>query len=174
MRIISLSLVTLVAACGAEKSDSTLVGPEAPYADGMTDTGSDDASGAEEIDPCSAQGLRELATSSGRVLLDGVAMEASTPLADIIADLNGFDDQTIQIEGTIVDLCDGQGCWSLLTDGAGGQVRLKVDDQVLDFRTLTETGEYAVGEGVFEAEGEHGPQVWITGAVVVAIPAECE
>jgi hypothetical protein len=174
MRITTLSLLTLLVACGGDKSD-TGTPSEGPAGD--TGTDGDDTGDVEddtEPDACSAEGLRALALGSGSVIMDGVSMEASTLLADITADPESYEGQAIQIEGTVIDLCDSRGCWSLLSDGAGSEVRLKVNDGTVDFRSETTFDEYAIGEGAYEAQGEYGPQIWITGAVVVAKPDECE
>jgi hypothetical protein len=47
-------------------------------------------------------------------------------------------------------------------------------DVAVDVRSETAFDEYAIGEGTFEAQGEYGPQVWTTGAVVVAKPDACD
>ncbi|MDP6935269.1 MAG: hypothetical protein QGG40_20280, partial [Myxococcota bacterium] len=60
-----------------------------------------------------------------------------------------------------------------LSDGEGNQINLKVVDGEVDFRDEVDFDQYGIGEGEFEAEGEHGSQVWITGAVFSAGAVVC-
>ena len=104
----------------------------------------------------------------GESILAGVEMPASIPIADLIADPEAYDGELVQVEGVIVALCQNMGCWASLDDGQGNQVNVKVEDGVIDLREITETEHYMVAEGVFQAVGEHGVQVFIMehGAVV--------
>ena len=88
-------------------------------------------------------------------------MEASTPIADIVTNLDDFDGQVVQIEGLVKEVCQSQGCWAMLMDGKGNDLNLKVTDGVIDFREYLTSGYYVVGDGVFNAVGEHGSQVFI-------------
>jgi hypothetical protein len=180
--IISISLFGL--ACSSSKNDSGTVDTGATAnADAIAqngdedrgDTGADTGEGPSVADdPCTPERLRALALSDGRVIMEGIVMDASTALTDLVADPNGFEGQILQIEGTVTDLCDSRGCWALLDDGEGNAVRLKVNDGAVDMRDETDFGEYGIGEGAFEAEGEYGPQIWITGAVATPVPDECQ
>ncbi len=118
------------------------------------------------VDQCSPEALRDDALANGEVLWDGVTLEASTPMADLLGEPEAYDGQFLQIEGGVTELCTSQGCWAALTDADGNTMNLKVVDGALDFREHTEIGYYAIGEGYFEPDGGHGPQVEITGAVV--------
>lgn len=128
-------------------------------------------------DGCDAASLREEALTNGEQLFNGVTMDASTPIAEIVTNLDTFDGQVVQIEGWVTAVCQSQGCWSSVTDGKGNDLNLKVTDGVIDLRDHIEPGVYVVGEGVFEAVGEHGSQVYfqdhgaMVGTVKCPIPS---
>ena len=106
--------------------------------------------------------------ANGESVLAGVEMTASMPIADLIADPDAFDGKLVQVEGVIVAMCSGMGCWASVDDGEGNQMNIKVEDGVIDWREITATERYMVAEGVFQKVGEHGMQVFIMehGAVV--------
>ena len=112
-------------------------------------------------DPCTPENLRKNALENGTAILDGVAAEASTPIPEILADLAGFEGQFVQIEGIVVEICDMAGCYMTLSDPEGNKLNVKVTDWVVDFREVAELGYYVVGEGIQQAGGEHGAQVFI-------------
>jgi len=99
--------------------------------------------------------------ANGAKILAGVALEASTPIAEINANHDGFDGKVVQIEGTIVSICDSMGCWVELRDFEDNALRVKVEDGEIDFREMVATSQYMVAEGVFQKVGEHGAQVFI-------------
>ncbi len=152
----------LLSACTGAKPDDSGTNP----ADSASDTSDSDSSYDVCQDPA---GLREDVTTNGTVVLDGITMASSTPLADIVADPGSFDGQAMQIEGVIVEVCQTKGCYTILSDGDSHTVVLKVEDGAFDFRDVTDTGYYAVGEGTFSPTGEYGPQVQISGAMVGTI-----
>lgn len=100
---------------------------------------------------------------NGKALLGGVTLAATTAIAEINADHDGFDGKVVQIEGTIVEICSSMGCWVELRDAEDNALRVKVDDGEVDFRELVATSQYMVAEGVFQKVGEHGAQVYIMG-----------
>ena len=106
--------------------------------------------------------------ANGESVLAGVELTASTPIAELNADPEGFDGKLVQVEGVVVAMCSGMGCWASVDDGEGNQIKIKVEDGVIDWRDITETERYMVAEGVFQKSGEHGVQVFIMehGAVV--------
>ena len=136
--------------------------------DQMSDTAEAVAQAADAADPCNAASLAADALASGTKILAGVTLETSTPIADIIAQPDDFVGRNVRIEGVILEICSSQGCYVTLQDAAGSKLNLKVVDGELDFRELVKTGQYAVGEGVFSKEGEHGAQLDImkAGAMV--------
>jgi hypothetical protein len=111
---------------------------------------------------------RTATLEKGAALLEGVALEATTPIAEINADPEAFDGKVVQVEGTVVEICSSMGCWVELRDDHDNAITVKVDDGVVDLRELVTEAQYMVAEGVFQVDGEHGAQVYIMkhGAVV--------
>ncbi len=150
--VLPLASLALLIACGdkdtSEPEDTTTPEDTAP------------------VDECSPEALREDALANGEVIWDGVTLDEATPMADILADTAAYDGQTVQIEGAATVVCAMEGCWASLIDADGNVLNLKVTDGELDWRDYAELGSWAIGEGEFDPDGGHGPQVWITGAVV--------
>ena len=128
---------------------------------------------ANPADPCSLEALVAEAMTGGRKIFVGVTLDTSTPIAEILDNMDAFAGKTIRIEGIIVEVCSRQGCYVTLQDPEGNKLNLKVVDGELDFRELVETGQYAVGEGVFTTEGEHGAQVDIMPAGAMVTSTVC-
>ncbi len=126
----------------------------------------------EAVDECSPEALRDDALTNGEVIWDGVTLETATPIADILADTATYADQVLQIEGTAVEFCSMEGCWASLVDADGNSINLKVTDGQLDWRDHASLGHWLIGEGSFDPDGGHGPQVWITGAVIGTVICE--
>ncbi len=105
--------------------------------------------------------LRATTLAHGEEILAGVTLDASTPIADLLADMDGHEGMTLQVEGTVVAMCQMMGCWATLDDGAGNRINVKVEDGVIDLREMAATEHYMVAEGVFQKTGEHGAQIWI-------------
>lgn len=116
------------------------------------------------------QGAREQTLADGTAILAGVELDTATPIATLLGDPEGFDGELVQIEGTVVAICQMMGCWVALEDAEGNRLNVKVEDGVVDLREVAETAHYMVAEGVFQKTGEHGAQVFIMehGAVVAA------
>ena len=114
--------------------------------------------------------LREDALANGTVLLNGVALPASTPIADINADPTTYEGTVVQIEGWVIEVCASAGCYVVLQDDNNNQLRLKVVDGSINFQGLTQPGRYMIGEGPYSGAGSHGAQVEIDnhGAIVGA------
>ena len=128
---------------------------------------------ANPADPCSLEALVAEAMTGGRKIFVGVTLDTSTPIAEILGNMDAFAGKTIRIEGIIVEVCSSQGCYITLQDPEGNKLNLKIVDGELDFRELVETGQYAVGEGVFTTEGEHGAQVDIMPAGAMVTSTVC-
>jgi hypothetical protein len=128
---------------------------------------------ANPADPCSPRALVAEAMTSGTKIFAGVTLDTSTPIAEILGNMEAFAGKTIRIEGIIVEICSSQGCYVMLEDPEGNKLNLKVVDGELDFRELVKTGQYAVGEGVFTTEGEHGAQIDIMPAGAMVTSTVC-
>lgn len=99
--------------------------------------------------------------ASGEKLFNGITLDKSTPMADVVANPADFEGKLIRIEGFVVEICQDQGCYVILQDLAGNQLNLKVTDGAIDFRDHAELGVYAIGEGISQQAGEHGAQIFI-------------
>ncbi len=93
------------------------------------------------------------ALANGHKILNGVTLQSSTPIAQILGDMAGHEGKTLRIEGRINEICAGDGCWAALDNGNGDLIKLKTYDDAVDFKKVTEPGAYAVGEGVFDSGG---------------------
>ena len=76
---------------------------------------------------------------------DGVSLETSTPITELMAAAADFEGQTVRVEGEVNAVCERQGCWLLLRD-AGAEVRVKVEDGVIVF-PLEAVGQRAIAQG---------------------------
>ena len=79
---------------------------------------------------------------------EGVTLEAATPIADILADLEAWNGKTVRVEGTVTDVCPRKGCWMSLRQGDAA-VRIKVEDDVIVFPAEA-VDHQAVAEGQVE------------------------
>jgi len=128
---------------------------------------------ANPADPCSPEALVAEAMTVGTKIFMGVTLDTSTPIAEILGNTEAFAGKTVRIEGIIVEVCSSQGCYVMLQDPQGNKLNLKVIDGELDFRELVVTGQYAVGEGVFTTQGEHGAQIDIMPAGAMVSSTVC-
>lgn len=128
---------------------------------------------ANPADPCSPRELVTEAMTGGTKIFLGVTLDTSTPIAEILGNTEAFEGKTIRIDGIIVEVCSSRGCYVMLQDPEGNKLNLKVVDGELDFRELVKTGQYAVGEGVFTTEGEHGAQIDIMPAGAMVTSTVC-
>jgi len=125
-------------------------------------------------DPCenlTSADLRADTLTNGTPILDGITLEESTPIAEIVAAPDDFEGKLVQIEGLTVEVCSSQGCYVKIQDEAKNSLMLKVTDGVVDFREYVVAGNYMVGDGIFQRDGEHGAMVFIDdyGAMVGTI-----
>lgn len=78
---------------------------------------------------------------------DELALTEKTEISGILADPESYLGTTVQIEGTVVDVCPNRGCWIEISAAEPGQkMKVKVDDGVIVF-PLTIKGKKAVAEG---------------------------
>ncbi len=90
---------------------------------------------------------------------DGVTLEKSVPIKDLMATPDKFVGQKVRVEGVISAVCQKRGCWMQVTDpDTGDGVRIKVEDGVIVF-PYSAMGHKALAEGIFTAipveGGEH-------------------
>jgi hypothetical protein len=80
---------------------------------------------------------------------EGVTLEETTPIAELMANPASFDGKTVRVEGKVNAVCERMGCWMLLED-EGGEVRVKVEDGVIVFPAEA-IGKMAVAQGEVSA-----------------------
>lgn len=91
------------------------------------------------------------AGDDGKVYGEGVTLEGSTPIAELLASPDDYVGTKVRVEGVITGLCKKRGCWMQVTDPDSGEgVRIKVEDGVIVF-PYSAMGKQAVAEGVFDA-----------------------
>lgn len=112
------------------------------------------------VPAASQEDPRATTLAHGTDILAGVELEASTPIAVLLADPDEHDGTVLQVEGTVVAMCQMMGCWVSLDDGDGNRINVKVDDGVVDLREMTAAEHYMIAEGVFQT-GENGAQIYI-------------
>ena len=115
---------------------------------------------------CTREALRAAALATGTRIMGGVTTQQVVTIATISKNPEAYKGKTVRIEGKIVDICAGKGCWVAIDDGSGDPLKLKVKDGAHDFRKLAVAGQFAIGEGEYQKTGPHGGQVKITGAMI--------
>lgn len=151
--LILVTLLGLSAGCGNKQTAEVAPKPDYPVA-------------SVDSPVCAPTARAAEAREHGQKVLAGVTLTESTPLSDIVAAPADWNGKRVRIEGSIVEVCAKRGCFAALSDGAGHAVNLKVKDGDVDFRELAATGQYAIGEGELSERGEHGVQVFVTGALI--------
>lgn len=81
---------------------------------------------------------------------DALTLTDATSVTAILADPDVYVGQQLRVEGTVVEVCQMQGCWiAVAGDNEGERLRVKVEDGVIVF-PQTATGHHARVEGVME------------------------
>jgi EGF domain-containing protein len=117
---------------------------------------------------CSPGVLREDALNNGEIILAGVHLPESTPIADILADPVGFEGKLVQVEGLVTYVCMRSGNMFMIADPEGNQLKL-AGDWYYFYRDTVSAGRYVVSEGIFQLQfcrrgmhlaiGKHGTVV---------------
>lgn len=77
-----------------------------------------------------------------------LTLTEKTPISAILKDPKAFNGKRVQVEGTIVEVCETRGCWiRIASDKEFESIRFKVEDGVITF-PLDARGKTAVAEGV--------------------------
>lgn len=79
---------------------------------------------------------------------DGAGSGELVAIADILAEPETFDGQSVRVQGEITGVCPKKGCWMELRDGEA-LLRVKVEDDVIIF-PADATGRQAVAQGQVE------------------------
>ncbi len=81
---------------------------------------------------------------------DDLTLTQATSVSAILADPDTYLGQQLRVEGTVVGVCQLQGCWiAVAGESEGEQLRVKVEDGVIVFPE-TAMGHHARVEGVME------------------------
>ena len=79
-----------------------------------------------------------------------LTLKEKTPISKILQNPNAYQGKKVQVEGTIVEVCEERGCWiNIASDKPFEKIRFKVDDGVIVF-PLDAKGKLAVAEGVVQ------------------------
>lgn len=88
---------------------------------------------------------------TGKVYGAGVTDAPAVAIADIYADVEGFNGKRVRVEGLVTGVCAKRGCWFKVADGEESEpLRFKVVDGVMVF-PMDMQGKYAVAEGTVKA-----------------------
>ncbi|MDP6669835.1 MAG: DUF4920 domain-containing protein [Candidatus Krumholzibacteria bacterium] len=84
-----------------------------------------------------------------------MTLSKSTSLADVVASAEAFVDKQLLLEGTVVGVCKGSGCWVQLDDGKGNKFYCKSMDHSIAFPKDCE-GKTARVQGTMLAQPSSG------------------
>ena len=77
-----------------------------------------------------------------------LTLKETTPISAILKNPKAFHGKRVQVEGTIVEVCEERGCWiKIASDKPFESIRFKVEDGVIVF-PLDARGKLALAEGV--------------------------
>lgn len=81
---------------------------------------------------------------------DGLQLENTTPVGELLENGDSYVGQRIQVRGMIADVCASRGCWVYIAgDRAFEKIRVKVKDGEIVF-PLEARGSEAIVEGILE------------------------
>lgn len=79
-----------------------------------------------------------------------LTLKETTPISAILKNPHAYHGKRVQVEGTIVEVCEERGCWiKIASDKPFESIRFKVDDGVIVF-PLDAKGRKATAEGVLQ------------------------
>lgn len=82
-----------------------------------------------------------------------LTLKEKTPISAILKNPHAYHGKKVQVEGTIVEVCEERGCWiKIASDKPFESIRFKVEDGVITF-PLDAKGKLAVAEGVVQVNG---------------------
>jgi hypothetical protein len=77
-----------------------------------------------------------------------LTLKVKTPISSILKDPKAYEGKRVQVEGTIVEVCEERGCWiRIASDKEFEAIRFKVQDGVITF-PMEAKGKLALAEGV--------------------------
>lgn len=69
-----------------------------------------------------------LAANPARQLGETLSLSNVTPIATILATPAEFEGKRVQVQGKVTAVCKMKGCWLLVADAEGREIRVKVED----------------------------------------------
>jgi len=90
---------------------------------------------------------------------DGVSLEDTTPIGEILAEPEAWAGKVVRVEGEITGVCAMKGCWMELENAEGERLRIKVEDDVLVFPSEAQ-GANAIAQGKVEVR-EMTREQWV-------------
>lgn len=92
--------------------------------------------------------LTVTAQAQGKSYGKPLTLKEKTPISAILKDPKAYHGKRVQVEGTIVEVCEERGCWiKIASDKPFESIRFKVEDGVIVF-PLDAKGKMALAEGV--------------------------
>ena len=92
--------------------------------------------------------LTATAQAQGKSYGKQLTLKEKTPISAILKDPKAYNGKRVQVEGTIVEVCEERGCWiKIASDKPYESIRFKVEDGVIVF-PLDAKGKLALAEGV--------------------------
>lgn len=86
--------------------------------------------------------------AQGKTYGKQLTLKEKTPISAILKDPKAYHGKRVQVEGTIVKVCEERGCWiKIANDMPFASIRFKVEDGVIVF-PLDAKGKLALAEGV--------------------------
>ena len=77
-----------------------------------------------------------------------LTLKVKTPISAILKNPKAYEGKRVQVEGTIVEVCEERGCWiRIASDKEFEAIRFKVEDGVITF-PMEAKGKLALAEGV--------------------------
>lgn len=99
-----------------------------------------------------------------------LTLDTPMPVDKLLESADRYDGKTVQVKGTVRDVCKMMGCWMEIAGESGKAIRIKVEDGVIVF-PKTAVGKTAIAEGVLsKVESKSGPktyQIKGSGAVIL-------
>ena len=85
---------------------------------------------------------------SAKLYGKALTLNVKTPISSILKDPSAYNGKRVQVEGTIVEVCEERGCWiRISSDKEFEAIRFKVEDGVITF-PMEARGKTVLAEGV--------------------------
>ena len=96
---------------------------------------------------CAALALTSIAFAADQKFGKPLTIAEPVSVGTLLAKPDPFVGQTVQVKGTITEVCEAMGCWMNLTDDAGHLLRIDVGDSSDISFPKDSVGKTAIAEG---------------------------